>query len=1041
MGVVYKARDPLIGRLVALKTVMPGMLSDADLLKRFYREAQSAGRLQHPNIVVIHDLGEFNGLPYIAMELVEGESLQKTIDRGVALPLATKLRIIVQICGGLGYAHRHGVVHRDVKPANILVTADGSVKVVDFGIVHLADTGMTSTGMILGTVSYMAPEQLRGERVDARSDIFSVGIVMYELLSSQRPFEGANVTAILLNVATKEPQRLSELVPGIPSVLEEVVRKCLRKDPEERFQCLEDVAFELEPLARELQRSVVEGMVQQGRELLAQSEYSRAEEVLRNALALDSSHDAAKGLMSQVQTELRRLKATASIKQHLEEGQHLLGRAMYPEASRAFEEVLRLDSRNGQARDLLQQARGAMARAEEARKRVIAGKRALREGELTLAESELHKALEAGHEQSEVIGLLEKIRQERAARDRRLRLRESVRSITELVRRERYDEALGQVQGLHTDFPDEAEVENLLASVREKVEQREQVQNAFNEVKALLEQQKFQEAMDRAETVRFQFPADAESTRLYDFAKTESGLAERRQRLESETTALQEEIKAREYDAAIARGEQLQQEFPGSVELARLVALARSENLGTEHEEKIETAQQSIQALRDAGRLVEAASEAGRAQEKFPDDASLARISSALRDEIARQNRSAAPKAPASPSDASATSVFKGTVPSVQDPGELTAEPSAIGVPVAPVEVPPRHPISPAAPRPDLPAPAGQRKSRAPMAIAAAVLVVVLGGLGYKLARKSVPHAQPSQTATQPVPSGAGAVASTGAITGRVNDATGAPLAGIQVVATDASGRMQKATSGADGSYRLEELHAGAYAVRAQPPAGYSPPADVRVDVLGSQEQQIGLALYPIANSSAAVAKPTQAETAPSSRFSEGKPSASQHPEIKPAVQAKNGQSPAQTTTPLRVVAGSGQLVVTSNVAGAKIILDGKDSGEVTPHTFTGLPSGTHAVALIADGYQTGFGRFDVQPGGSGSAEVQLSQPSAILEFDTTPPGAQVTIDGKSYGSSPVKATFTWGKHSYKVTLGSKSLEGTVEVRGDFTQKEVTFPQ
>src|SRR5215472_9224016 len=116
MGVVYKARDPLIGRLVALKTVMPGMLSDADLLKRFYREAQSAGRLQHPNIVVIHDLGEFNGLPYIAMELVEGESLQKTIGRGVALPLATKLRIMVQICGGLGYAHRHGVVHRDVKP-------------------------------------------------------------------------------------------------------------------------------------------------------------------------------------------------------------------------------------------------------------------------------------------------------------------------------------------------------------------------------------------------------------------------------------------------------------------------------------------------------------------------------------------------------------------------------------------------------------------------------------------------------------------------------------------------------------------------------------------------------------------------------------------------------------------------------------------------------------------------------------------------------------------------------------------------------------
>jgi len=987
MGVVYKARDPLIGRLVALKTVMPGMLSDADLLKRFYREAQSAGRLQHPNIVVIYDLGESNGLPYIAMELVEGESLQKIIGRGEVLPLATKLRLMIQICRGLGYAHRHGVVHRDVKPANILVTVDGSVKVVDFGIVHLADTGMTSTGMILGTVSYMSPEQLRGEHVDARSDIFSVGIVMYELLSGRKPFEGANVTAILLQIATGEPASISELVPGIPSAVEGVVRKCLRKDPEERFQSLEDVAFELEPLARNLQRGVVEGMVQQGREFLAQNELTRAEEVLRNALALDSSHDAAKSLMAKVQTELRRLKASAHIKQCLEEGQRLLEQAKYQEASRAFEEVLRLDSQHGQARDLLQKASEAAARAEEVRKRLIASKRALGEGDLTLAESELRKALEADPQQAEAASLLEKIREERAAQERRMRLREGVSSARDLLRQERYDEALGQVQGLHQDFPGDAEVDQLLATVRRRIGERAQVQDAFNEVKALLEQQKFKEAIDRAETVRFQFPADTESTRLYDFAKTESGLAERRQRLELETTALQEQVKARQYDAAIAHGERLQQEFPGSVELARLVMLARSEKLAAERQEQADAARKSIQALREAGRLTDAAQEAELAQKQFPDDPGLSRIVSDLRDEVGRQSRVPAIHASATIGPAPATSVFAEALPRLEGSGQpvalQTANPS-FETPT-PVTAPGQSALQPGSlgsPQAAVTGPAPPKKSRAPIAVAAAVLVVALGALGYKLTRRPAPETHPSQTAAQPVSSNAspepGAEANPGGVAG--------------------AGAAQ--------------------------PAGTAPPAAA-------------------ASGTAAKPAPAEAEAAPSPRREAKHPISAETGERVSRNAPREGAEPqpsgGKATSP--AAPGVGQLVVTANVAGAKIIIDGKDSGEVTPHTFTDVTAGSHAVAAIKDGYETGFGNFQVQAGGSASADLQLSQPSGVLEFVTSPPGAEVTIDGKSYGSSPARATLILGKHSYKVTLGSKTVEGTVEVRGDFTQKEVTFPQ
>ena len=154
MGVVYKARDPFIGRLVALKTITPELVSDPEILKRFYREAQSAGTLQHPNIVTIYDLGEADGRPYIAMEFVEGESLQSIINRRARIPLAAKLKLVQQFCEGLDHAHKHGFVHRDVKPANILVTNDGVVKVVDFGIVHLESTNLTKTGMFLGTIHY-----------------------------------------------------------------------------------------------------------------------------------------------------------------------------------------------------------------------------------------------------------------------------------------------------------------------------------------------------------------------------------------------------------------------------------------------------------------------------------------------------------------------------------------------------------------------------------------------------------------------------------------------------------------------------------------------------------------------------------------------------------------------------------------------------------------------------------------------------------------------------------------------------------------------
>ena len=262
MGVVFKGRDPLIGRDVAVKTITSGVAQNADLLERFYREARAAGGLQHPNIVTIYELAQSGGAPFIAMEYLEGESLEKIIARQPALPIATKLGYVVQTCRALDYAHRHGVIHRDVKPANIVVTRDGIVKVVDFGIARLGNASQTQTGMLLGTLAYMSPEQVRGEQFDARSDIWAMGVVLYELVTYRRPFTGENHAALLLSILQNEPPPIWQFFPESPVALEKIVSKCLRKDEKERYSSMESLLKDVENLQFSLTAKGSKGLTQ-----------------------------------------------------------------------------------------------------------------------------------------------------------------------------------------------------------------------------------------------------------------------------------------------------------------------------------------------------------------------------------------------------------------------------------------------------------------------------------------------------------------------------------------------------------------------------------------------------------------------------------------------------------------------------------------------------------------------------------------------------------------------------------------------------------
>jgi len=252
MGVIYKAKDPVIGRYVAVKTIRLGDFTDsahvAELHSRLMREAQSAGVLSHPNIVTIFDVGEESGLAYFAMELVEGATLERVIEGTQRLDEAAIVSIARQTADALGFAHQRGIVHRDIKPANIMLTQDGRVKVADFGIAKVGSTKMTQTGMLLGSPSYMAPEHFLGKPLDGRSDIFALGIVLYELLTGQPPFTAENLGTLSYKIVHEDPMPPIKLNPSLSPTLNAIVMKALGRDPASRFQTAEELCAALDAL-------------------------------------------------------------------------------------------------------------------------------------------------------------------------------------------------------------------------------------------------------------------------------------------------------------------------------------------------------------------------------------------------------------------------------------------------------------------------------------------------------------------------------------------------------------------------------------------------------------------------------------------------------------------------------------------------------------------------------------------------------------------------------------------------------------------------
>jgi eukaryotic-like serine/threonine-protein kinase len=345
MGVVYRAQDPRMGRQVAIKTVTEGLSNDQGMLQRFYREAEKMGMLKHPNIITVYDLGEQDGYPYIVMEFVEGEPLDQIIQSNRQVPLIYKLRIIEQVCSALGYAHHSDVVHRDVKPANVIVRPDGVAKLLDFGIARQekndVDHSLTATGGVIGTVPYMAPERLKGAALDGRSDIFAAGVLLYQFLTGKLPFSGEELVLVNQLLNDKHPP-LNQHLHDYPAALDMIVQRSLEKDPADRYQTAEEMGTDLYSVIESLKKDYAGQLIVHAERLTEGADFVGARDALVELLKLDNQHTQARRLLADVNLRLTRKVRMEQAQERRRQADDALHDKNYDQAIHLLEEAVKL---------------------------------------------------------------------------------------------------------------------------------------------------------------------------------------------------------------------------------------------------------------------------------------------------------------------------------------------------------------------------------------------------------------------------------------------------------------------------------------------------------------------------------------------------------------------------------------------------------------------------------------------------------------------------------------------------------------------------
>jgi len=435
MGTVYKGTDPRIGRLVAVK-VLTAAADDPDLLLRFYREAKYTGSLQHQNIVTVYELGHQEGIPYLVMEYLEGCSLDAIIASGRPMPIAEKLRIILQVCSGLSYAHKRDLVHRDIKPANIVILENGTAKIVDFGIARLGGNKLTRTGHVVGSLNYMSPEQLSGNvEVDLRTDVYSTGVVLYQLLTGALPFEGDTTAGTLMKIVQEPPPPLGKYLKDCPPDLEAITQKALAKKREERYSSADDFALDVGRLQQQFERQLLGDYLQEAAVSLRRKDFTAARQQVLQVLRLAPQNTEGSDLLRLIKKGQEQQQRELQAQQFQLNAEAAFRKNNLTAALQFVEEGLRFDSSSTELlslQDAIAVAQAKAARCQEALGRAEA---ALKSENLEAAKQSIDEAVGIMPDDPACRALAlqvasrieQRLREQEAARQQKLREEEEAR--------------------------------------------------------------------------------------------------------------------------------------------------------------------------------------------------------------------------------------------------------------------------------------------------------------------------------------------------------------------------------------------------------------------------------------------------------------------------------------------------------------------------------------------------------------------------------------------------------------------------------------
>lgn len=598
MGVVYRAMDKSVGREVAIKTLTE---ATEELRQRFLLEARS-GVLNHPNIVTVYDFGEQDGNPYIVMEFISGDSLENLLRAGHKFTLIEKLDIIRQLCLGLGYAHQNGVIHRDVKPANIMVQPDGNIKIVDFGVARLEKTsGHTQTGMVIGTFHYISPERLLGKSADGRADIWSAGVILYLLLTGRLPFPGDNPDT--LHRVVREPQEpLSNFLSDYPPALDHLINTALAKNPADRYETAEDMATDIETVNEGLKRDHVTQALGNVQTLIEQEQWTSVRPVLLDLQRLNPKNTEVKKLLRDVQEKLSRQQKTVQLRQLLSDAEEAVLSQRYGDALEIYNQALDVDPASPELKEKIDHTRQLKEKAEKVAQLLEQSREARKRSDFTAANQLIDRALQLDERNTDLRNERARIVQdaERAARERSLRQHTGV-ARNQLAARQ-YTDAVQSLRSALEIDPTDAETQRLFQEAIDRQEEQrrrkiiDQIVAEISECIASEELERaltlIQRAQDRlpGEAVLLQLKADAEARQQEKAARS----------LVEKTTRDVYNILATNPHQALTLVQQALEQMPGE---SRLLAL---EATVTEQTQKAKAEERKSQFLKQAQASLEA---------------------------------------------------------------------------------------------------------------------------------------------------------------------------------------------------------------------------------------------------------------------------------------------------------------------------------------------------------------------------------------------------------------------------------------------------